>query len=332
MTNRIATTAYPRVGLAGNPTDALGGAAIALTFRDFEARALLQPAERITLLEPERELPSWTSVEDLQRYITVYGYYGGRRLMMALIARLGRYCREQSIDIPCRNFSLRWESTIPLRVGLAGSSAILTAALRAILTFWNLDIPKLDQVDLVMNTERVDLGIPAGPLDRVGQVFEGLVYFEPGEDLRLRVEPLDSTALPPLFVAVDESSSEGTEIFHSNLRGRFERGEPAVIEGLTRQTELAQRVRDLLKARRGSEIGPLMDENFEIRRQLTRLNPRHEAMVETARAAGAHAKFSGSGGAIVGTCAPERMAAVLDALQAAGYRAFQPSIQDPRPL
>jgi len=310
--------------------DALGGAAMSLTFSEFEARAFLEPAERITLVEPPREHPSWESVEDLQHYITVYGYYGGRRLMMALLARLGRYCREHNITVPPRNFQLRWESTIPLRVGLAGSSAILTAALRAILEFWEVSIPPLDQVDIVMNTERTDLGIPAGPQDRVAQVFGGLVFLEPDADGRLQVETLDSSALPPLFVAIDESSSEGTEIYHSNLRERFQKGEPAVLEGLKRQTELARQCRDLIKARRGAEIAPLLDENFAVRRRLTRLNPRHEEMVDVANAAGGHAKFAGSGGTIVGTCQPEKMDAILETLHARGYRAFQPTIHDPR--
>jgi glucuronokinase len=43
-----------------------------------------------------------------------------------------------------------------------------------------------------------------------------------------------------------------------------------------------------------------MDENFEIRRSIMDLAPGHVRMVETARRAGASAKFAGSGGAIVG--------------------------------
>lgn len=322
--------AYPRLGLLGNPMDALGGAAMSMTFQDYEARAWIEPADRITLVEPDREHPAWNSVDDLQQYIRVYGFHGGRRLMMALIARLGRYCRDHAIAIPDRNFSLRWESTIPLRVGLAGSSAILTAALRAILDFWAIDVPLLDRVDIVMNTERVDLGIPAGPQDRVAQVFEGVVFLEPDGQGRLHVETLDSAALPPLFVAVDESSSEGTEIFHSNLRERFERREDPVMNGLRRQTELARAGRDLLKTGRGPELAPLMDENFEIRRRLTRLNPRHEKMVDVANAAGGHAKFAGSGGTIVGACDADRIDAVLARLTAEGYRAFRPTLRDPR--
>ncbi len=332
MTSRIVCHAYPRLGLMGNPMDAVGGAAVSVTFRDFEAEAVLEPAESIRFVEPEVERPEWDSIEALERHVTRLGHYGGRRLMSALLVRLARYARERGLAIPERGFSLTWRSTIPPRVGLAGSSALLTASLRAILQHWALDISLLDQVEIVLSTERDELKIPAGPQDRVAQVFEGLVFLEPDAQGRLAVETLDSGALPPLFVAIDESSSEGTEVFHSDLRGRYERGEPAVLEGRRRQSELARQCRDLVKAGCGAELGALMDENFAIRRRLTRLNPRHEQMVDMANAAGAHAKFAGSGGTIVGTCEAEKMDKVLERLRAAGYHAFRPAIHDPRRL
>jgi glucuronokinase len=50
-------------------------------------------------------------------------------------------------------------------------------------------------------------------------------------------------------------------------------------------------------------------------------------MVETARAAGASAKFSGSGGAIVGTYTDEAMFADLESrLTAIGVRVLKPSL------
>ena len=52
-------------------------------------------------------------------------------------------------------------------------------------------------------------------------------------------------------------------------------------------------------------------------------------MVEAARLAGAHAKFAGSGGAIVGTCAEGRIDAVIEDLRAHGLVAFRPSVAPP---
>ena len=163
MTSRIVCQSHPRLGLMGNPMDAIGGAAVSVTFRDFEAEAVLEPHERIRLVEPDSERPEWDSLEALERHVARLGFHGGRRLMSALLVRLGRHARERGLAIPGRGLSLTWRSTIPPRVGLAGSSALITAALRAVLQHWSLGIPLLDQVEIVLSTERDELKIPAGP-------------------------------------------------------------------------------------------------------------------------------------------------------------------------
>lgn len=321
---------HARIGILGNPGDAFGGPAIAAAIGEFRAQASTDVSERLCLQEPPDEMPEWNNLESLDRRVHRYGCVGGRPLMQALLARLSRYARDHDLYIPRdRNLSLTWSSRIPPRVGLGGSSALLTAALRAVTAFWGLHIPPLQQVDILLRCEREDLGIPAGPQDRVAQVFEGAVYLEQHLGGVLHVETIPSTVLPPLFVAIDERGAEGTEVLHSHLRERFLRHDPEALEAIREWGRLTRKGRELLMAGRGEELGPLMDENFELRRRVVPLNPRHVAMVDTARRAGAHAKFAGSGGAIVGTCALERMDAVLAALREHGYTAFQPRIQNP---
>jgi glucuronokinase len=58
------------------------------------------------------------------------------------IKRFAEYCQQQGIALPRRNFSLRYDSNIPRQVGLAGSSAIVTATMRALLAFYEVEIPK----------------------------------------------------------------------------------------------------------------------------------------------------------------------------------------------
>jgi glucuronokinase len=55
------------------------------------------------------------------------------------------------------------------------------------------------------------------------------------------------------------------------------------------------------------EITGLLDANFDRRRKIYRLSEDNILMVETARSTGASAKFTGSGGAIVGTYENEQM-------------------------
>jgi len=83
----------------------------------------------------------------------------------------------------------------------------------------------------------------------------------------------------------------------------------------------------LLVSGRGSEIGPLLDKNFNRRRDLYTLDPRNIDMVERARSVGAHAKFSGSGGAIVGVYEDEAMySALADTMAEADIALLKPAI------
>jgi len=52
-------------------------------------------------------------------------------------------------------------------------------------------------------------------------------------------------------------------------------------------------------------LARLIDENFDLRRSICRLPGNQTDMIERARAAGASAKFAGSGGAIIGTLPDE---------------------------
>lgn len=332
MTSSITQRGYSRLGLLGNPGDALGGPALAVALDNYWAQATASGSVHLRLEAPASEEAEWESLEALERRARVHGFSGGRPLMMALLARLSRYAHEKGLESPKgRNLALSWSSTIPPRVGLAGSSALLTAALRAVCYFWGWRIPELDQVDILLRCEREDLGIPAGPQDRVAQVFEGVVFLEQQADGRLCVERLDAQALPPLFVAIDEAGAEGTEVVHSGLRARYERGDGEVLRALEQWSALAREGRDLLRAGRGDHIGPLMDRNYDIRSSIMALNARHVAMVEAARRAGAHAKFAGSGGAIVGTCGAGHMESVISALRGYGYTAFEARVRLPEP-
>src|SRR5690606_28430856 len=77
-------------------------------------------------------------VEDVKRN----GYYGGIRLMKATVKRFVEYCDANEIDLPSdQNFSLRYRSTIPRRLGMAGSSALVTATIRCLMEFYDVEIP-----------------------------------------------------------------------------------------------------------------------------------------------------------------------------------------------
>jgi glucuronokinase len=64
-----------------------------------------------------------------------------------------------------------------------------------------------------------------------------------------------------------------------------------------------------------------------LRTTIMAIAPRNRIMVETARAAGASAKFAGSGGAVIGTYDSERVYNTLaERLGALGCTVFKPEI------
>jgi len=172
----IETTAYPRAALIGNPSDGYFGKTIAFTFRNFEARVELQETEMLLIIPCERENLLFRSVAHLTSEVKQYGYYGGVRLIKAAIKTLTEYCAEHDIKLADKNFTLTYSSSIPGRLGLAGSSAIITAAMKAMMQFYDIDIPKPILANLILSVEKKELHIGAGLQDRVAQVYGCPVY------------------------------------------------------------------------------------------------------------------------------------------------------------
>jgi glucuronokinase len=267
--------------------------------------------------------------DDVKRH----GYYGGIRLLKATIKRFHAYCQTNGIRLHDRNFTIRYHSNIPGQVGLAGSSAIITACLRALMQFYEVSIPKHIQPNLILAVETQELGIPAGLQDRVIQVYEGLVYMDFNRERMERdghglYESLDPKSLPQLYVAYQTDLSEGTEVFHNDIRSRFNRGEPAVVEAMKYWANLADQVRECLLTRQLERIDDLLNRNFDKRREIYRISEGNIRMVETARSAGASAKFTGSGGAIVGAYRNEETYQTLvERLGAIGVEVVKPVIE-----
>ncbi|MEM7014280.1 MAG: GHMP kinase [Verrucomicrobiota bacterium] len=328
----IHSKSYPRAGLIGNPSDGYFGKTIAFIVRNFEAEVILYETPELKIQPAPRDESVFDSIDDLASNVRKFGYYGGIRLLKATVKRFYDYCQENRIHLDRRNFTLRYSSNIPPQVGMAGSSAIITACLRALMTFYNVTIPKPIRPSLVLSVENDELRIPAGLQDRVIQTYEGLVYMDFDKDHMERnghgiYEEIDPRFLPPIYIAYTTKLSEGTEVFHNDIRGRFNRGDKEVIDAMEYWADLARQARDLLKEKKGDQIGPLLDANFDRRRALYELSPGNINMVETARAAGATAKFTGSGGAIVGTYPDESVfQKLVDTLTPLGMEVLKPII------
>ena len=328
----IETYGYARAGFLGNPSDGYYGKTISFAMSNFRARVLLYPSGRLEIKPSKADLPVFENLDDLYRITRWRGYYGGIRIIQALIVRLIDYCREQGCELPDRNFTLEYESNVPQRLGLGGSSAIITASLRALCQYYKLDIPLPVQANLVLETETRELNVPAGLQDRVVQAYQGLVYMDFSRHLMEsrgfgEYERMDPALLPNVYVAYRTSLSEGTEVFHNNIRERWRRGDREVVEAMETWAGYAEQGRKCLLQRDYIGLDRLVNANFDLRARIYQIDKGNLEMVHMARSLGATANFAGSGGAIVGTYADEAMfTRMVDAMKTLGVGVIKPVI------
>ncbi len=354
----ITTTAYPRAALIGNPSDGYNGKTIAFIFDNYRVQVQLYESPELEILPADRDHSRFSSMKELAEDVKTFGYYGGVRLIKATLKHFHDYCTSRNIILDNRNFTIRYSSTIPIRLGLAGSSAIIAATTRALFSFYGVAIPKPLLPTFLLSVETEELAISAGLQDRVAQTYGGLIYMDFAREHFERqgygvYENLPIEYVQNIYVAFRTNLAEGSEILHNNMRGRYQAGDPDILKAVESWAELSVEFRETMEkiageygvtgngpdaagsdspedagesAREGADRGekkreygrelhtrlsPLINENYDIRHAHLPINPANHEMVMAAREVGASAKFTGSGGAIVGTYADEGMLKAL---------------------
>jgi glucuronokinase len=301
----IESKAYARAGLLGNPSDGYFGKTIAIIVKNFEAKITLCETSELVIEAMASDRNRFCSISHFLDVIRQNGYYGGQRIVKAVIKRFCDYCEENCIAIANKNFTIRYESSIPRQVGLAGSSAIAAATLRALMKFYGVDIPKIIQPTLILQAETRELGINAGLQDRVIQIYEGCVYMD-FEQKYLhkngygRYEPLDTSLLPKLYIAYKTDLSKVSGDVFNNLKERFDKGDAETHQIIGALAENAEHGRTALFDQDYERLNYLINRNFDLRCKIMNISDSNMEFIRVARESGASAKFSGSGGAIIG--------------------------------
>jgi glucuronokinase len=106
----------------------------------------------------------------------------------------------------------------------------------------------------------------------------------------------------PFFIAYEACPSDSGKI-HSSVKSRFLNNDPVVLAAVEQWKKLTDDSKVAIKTRDVDEFRKLMDQNFNLRRELygdACVGTSNLRMIEIARSLGCSAKFPGSGGAIVG--------------------------------
>lgn len=329
----IETHAFARAGFLGNPSDGYFGKIIAITVKDFQAKVSLQESHELMIQSQKEDIPVYKDMQELVKRVNLYGYYGGVRLVQATIKKFYEYCQGHTVRLEKKNFTIRYSSDIPRQLGLGGSSAIVTAAFRALMEFYGIDVPLEILPTLILEAERDELGINAGFMDRVIQVYEGCMYMDLNkEHLEAKgyglYERVNAKLFPPLYLAYKPALGKVSGEVLSDIRRGFDRGDALVYQVLSRIAEKAESGKKALLERDFDRLFDLMNENFDLRSQIMTVSKSNFEMINTARRCGASSKFAGSGGSIIGIYRDEKMfSCLVSELRKIGAKVIKPIIE-----
>lgn len=319
----IRASAPGRAGIIGNPTDGYGGTVVS-TSLEQRASARMVPADD-TVVTVCGESARIVSPDDLR---LSGGYTDVAKAVLATF----------DTALKGRSFHLEAETEIPMRAGLAGSTAMLVAILGAVLRWMELPLNRWEMAEAARKIEFDGMKVTCGFQDQYMAVFGGLNCMEfRGKDPKSEtpdpvfatVEPLAASVpeLPLLLANTGVPHHSGS--VHTPLRQRWIEGDPAVVQPYERLQALAREGKKALLRADWECLGAMMNEQHAIQRELGSSGEANERLVRAALDAGAWgAKLAGAGQG--GTVAllhpdPEEAAGRLTAAGAARVLTVRPS-------
>lgn len=295
-----------RAALAGNPSDGYAGAVFAIPVDAYAATVTLRPAARWSLGD---ELSGRRTFEHAnQLHLTAHQAKADAPHAL-LLATIADFVERTGTDLPpC---SIDVASSIPVRVGLAGSSAIVIGTVRALYRSARLTAPSdVSLAAIAWEIENRRLGITAGMQDRLVQAHGRPVLMrfdhpaELGVELSTGADRTSTAVAEPgtdmmLLVAHRQGLSESSHVVHSDLRQRFDAGDLGVRDAMSQLRAHAMSARNAFEAGDVVLLGESMNATYDLRARMIDLEPGHVEMIDAARQAGSAANYTGSGGAIV---------------------------------
>ncbi len=232
---KVVCSAPGRAGIIGNPTDMYGGAVISCSV-DMRARVTVTSAPNLVLETGERECRI-ASRDDLRPR--------GDRFDVARAIL-------DYMHLPSLACRVHYESEIPLRSGMSGSTALVVAILQALLA-WQGQYPNRYQLaERARHIELNYLEVVCGYQDAYMCTFGGLNYMDfrgkqfyrsAEAELFATIEPLAAYVPELPFVLGFTGVQHSSGAVHKPLRERWLDGEAAVVKGYERITEIARTVK-----------------------------------------------------------------------------------------
>lgn len=310
----ITASAPGRCGIVGNPSDMYGGSVLSCTTKE-RATCVLNTHSESLIVHNVDSSAIFSNTGDLE--------FRGDILDIARAA-----LTYFEIDPANHKFSLHLSTDIPMRAGMAGSTAMLAAIVGAMDAYLGLNLSRYHLAETTRKIEARVMHVVCGLQDQHMAVFGGLNFmnFAGKQDLEQRadeplatIEPLAGLCPNPPLLLAHTGVQHHSGTVHSTPRQRWLAGEPLVRQSYIRIAELAIRGKRALIEQNWIMLGNLMNENHMLVAELGGSGPANERLIKAARSAGAlGAKLAGAGGGgtiLALTHEPKR---VGDALMDAG--------------
>lgn len=314
---RLVCSAPGRAGIIGNPTDMYGGSVLSCSV-GMRARVTVTSARHLVLETGDQECVI-ASRDDLRPR--------GDRFDVARAVL-------DYLHLPPLACRVSYESEIPLRSGMAGSTALGVALLQAFLA-WQGHYPNRYQLAersryIELNYLKVVCGYQDAYMCTFGGLnyldFRGKQFYRQAEaELFATVEPLAEYITDLPFVLGFTGVQHASSAVHKPIRERWLEEEAVVVEGYRRMTEIARMGKKAILLGDWPLLGQLMNENHAIQRDFGGSGESNERLLAAALDAGAlGAKLAGAGdgGTIIALWPWPDAAPLEDALRAAGASAI----------
>jgi len=220
------------------------------------------------------------------------------------------------LNCPLPDLEITIRSTIPIASGLGSGAAVSTAIVRALAQFVGRDDISPDVVsDLVYEVEKLYHGTPSG-IDNTVIAYQKPVYFVRGQAIQT------FTVARPFKVAIGHTGvASPTKIAVGDVRQGWEIDRARYEAWFDRIGAIVQQARSAIESGANDRLGPLMDQNQVLLRDLDVSSVELERLIFAAKRAGASgAKLvgGGRGGNMIALVDERNGEAVTAALKDAG--------------
>jgi mevalonate kinase len=297
--HRVSATACGKIILFGEHAVVYARPAIAVPVTQVQATVSIEPSTRGLIIH----------AADLDRTIAVEAANSIDPLVSIVNLTLAH------LNCPLPDLTITIHSTIPIASGLGSGAAVSTAIVRAVAQWFGARLDNAEVNALVYEVEKLHHGTPSG-IDNTVIAYQQPVYF-------IRDQALQTfTVAHPFKVAIGNTGvASSTRITVGDVRKGWEIDRARYEAWFDRIGAIVQQARSAMATGDIDRLGPLMDQNQALLRDLDVSSVELERLILAARQAGASgAKLvgGGRGGNMIAVVDDRNVEAVTAALKNAG--------------